>query len=466
CSGSHHAQCQQRIYQLGQVSEMNVRQVSEMNVRQVSEMNVRQVSEESARQVPVSEVSKEDVRQVSEEGVRQVSEEDVRHGNEEGVRQVSEESLRQVSEEDVRHVSEERVRQVREESETGIKHIVKAAEPVPREQAHLIQKKMERCRNQENNPESEVYKTKMADLFDDEEETRSQKRARRDEEQIVTYFLTVAEERLLVRQYEFVLKEFWNKFQPPAPKCILGTSLAFFKRFWVNNSVMDYHPKDIMLTCVYLACKVEEFYVPIGQFVSNLKGNREKFADTILAFELLLLSKLHYQLTVHHPFRPLEGLLIDIKTRLPELDNPERLRKTAEEFIDKCLMTDVILIFAPSQIALAAIMHSASKESINLDRYVTEVLMCGSSQEEVQKCIYQLRRIKHIVKAAEPVPREQAHLIQKKMERCRNQENNPESEVYKTKMADLFDDEEETRSQKRARRDVSVDVCRLTYCCL
>ncbi|KAK7471802.1 hypothetical protein BaRGS_00035541, partial [Batillaria attramentaria] len=127
----------------------------------------------------------------------------------------------------------------------GIKHIVKAAEPVPREQAHLIQKKMERCRNQENNPESEVYKTKMADLFDDEEETRSQKRARRDEEQIVTYFLTVAEERLLVRQYEFVLKEFWNKFQPPAPKCILGTSLAFFKRFWVNNSVMDYHPKDI-----------------------------------------------------------------------------------------------------------------------------------------------------------------------------------------------------------------------------
>ena len=25
-----------------------------------------------------------------------------------------------------------------------------------------------------------------------------------------------------------------------------GTSLAFFKRFWVNNSPMDYHPKDIM----------------------------------------------------------------------------------------------------------------------------------------------------------------------------------------------------------------------------
>ena len=67
---------------------------------------------------------------------------------------------------------------------------------------------------------------------------------------------------------------------------------------------------------VYLACKVEEFYVPIGQFVSNLKGNREKFADTILTFELLLMSKLRYHLTVHNPFRAMEGLLIDIKVSL------------------------------------------------------------------------------------------------------------------------------------------------------
>lgn len=276
------------------------------------------------------------------------------------------------------------------------------------------------------------------------------------EDEIASYFLTLAEERLLVRQYEFVLKEFWSKFQPPAPKCILGTSLSFFKRFWVNNSVMDYHPKDIMLTCVYLACKVEEFYVPIGQFVSNLKGNREKFADAILAFELLLLSKLHYQLTVHHPYRPLEGLLIDIKTRLSELDNPERLRKTAEEYIDKCLMTDATLIFGPSQIALAAIMHSASKESIILDRYVTHVLMAGCPEENIQKCIYQLRRIKHMVKSIEPVSREQAHQIQKKMERCRNQENNPDSEVYKSKMAEMFDDEDDLRSQKHTRREVET----------
>ena len=64
---------------------------------------------------------------------------------------------------------------------------------------------------------------------------------------------------------------------------------------------------------MYLASKVEEFNVSITQFVGNLKGDREKFTNTILSFELLLMKKLHYHLTVHNPYRPLEGFIIDLK---------------------------------------------------------------------------------------------------------------------------------------------------------
>ena len=76
------------------------------------------------------------------------------------------------------------------------------------------------------------------------------------------------------------------------------------------------------LTCVYLACKVDEFNVSIAQFVGNLKGDREKFANIILGFELLLMDKLHYHLTVHNPFRPLEGFFIDIKVCIQILISP------------------------------------------------------------------------------------------------------------------------------------------------
>ena len=53
----------------------------------------------------------------------------------------------------------------------------------------------------------------------------------------------------------------------------------------------------------------------IMQFVGNVKSGREEMAEMILNQELLLMHELHYQLTVHNPLRPLEGLFIDIKVR-------------------------------------------------------------------------------------------------------------------------------------------------------
>ena len=76
---------------------------------------------------------------------------------------------------------------------------------------------------------------------------------------------------------------------------------------------MDYHPKNILVTCVYLACKVEEFNVSMAQFVANVRGDRVRAQDIILTNELLLMQQLDYHLTVHNPYRPVEGFLIDIK---------------------------------------------------------------------------------------------------------------------------------------------------------
>lgn len=108
----------------------------------------------------------------------------------------------------------------------------------------------------------------------------------------------------------------------------------------------------------------------IDQFVGNIKGDRTKAMDIILSNELLLMQQLDYYLTVHNPFRPIEGFLIDIKTRC-SMVNPDRLRVGIDEFIDKAFLTDACLLFAPSQLALAAVLNAASKEQENLDSYVT-----------------------------------------------------------------------------------------------
>lgn len=112
---------------------------------------------------------------------------------------------------------------------------------------------------------------------------------------------------------------------------------------------MDYHPKEVLVTCVYLATKVEEFNVSIGQFVGNIKGDRLKAMDIILSNELLLMKELNYYLTVHNPYRPIEGFLIDIKTRC-NMPSPDRLRGGVDEFIEKTFLTDACLLYSPSQV--------------------------------------------------------------------------------------------------------------------
>lgn len=275
-----------------------------------------------------------------------------------------------------------------------------------------------------------------------------------DEYQRYNYFLSPEEERLLLRQYELHLRDFCKRFSPPMPKGVVGTAFHYFKRFYLYNSTMDYHPKEILATCVYLACKVEEFNVSIGQFVANIKGDREKASDIILNNELLLMQQLNYHLTIHNPFRPVEGFLIDIKTRC-NLANPERLRSGVDEFLEKVFLTDACLLYAPSQIALAAVLHAASKEQENLDSYVTDTLFQDAGHDKLAILIEAVRKIRSMVKLVESPAREKVRLVEKKLERCRNQENNPDSEIYKQRLRDILNDDEDRPSAGRMSLDTS-----------
>ncbi|GFY52563.1 cyclin-H [Trichonephila inaurata madagascariensis] len=194
------------------------------------------------------------------------------------------------------------------------------------------------------------------------------------EDSVKKFFLTVQEEKVLYKHYESILHKFCLKFQPPMPKNVVGCSFQYFKRFYLNNSVMDYHPKDIVVTCVYLASKVEEFNVSISQFVANVKGDRDKATEIILNHELLLMQQLNFDLSVYNPYRPVEGFLIDIKTRYTELFDPEHLRPAIEEFLDKIQFTDACFLYSPSQIALAAIAYGTAKFKESIDGYLSDIL--------------------------------------------------------------------------------------------
>ena len=73
------------------------------------------------------------------------------------------------------------------------------------------------------------------------------------------------------------------------------------------------------------------------------------------------------------------------------LKDPDRLIPGIDELLDRTFHTDACLLYAPSQIALAAILHSASKIQENLDSYVTETLIGRSAKEKLPNLIEAVR---------------------------------------------------------------------------
>ena len=244
-------------------------------------------------------------------------------------------------------------------------------------------------------------------------------------------FLSVDEERSLIEYYQLVLIEVCDRFKPPVPSAVTATAVAYLKRFYLKTSVMDHPPKEMFLVCLYMACKVEEHNVSVDRFVEILPvDRREKTKDFILAHELLLMQRLNFHLTVHNPYRPMEGFIIDLKTRCPNIGDPEKWRPSAEEFLRKALMTDVSLLYSPSQIALAAL-FSASKGAVG--SYIEENL--GEHQRHV---LSQIQKLDTLVtgKAKSTPSKEQVKSLEQKLRACRNPENNPDNKLFKKKRAD------------------------------
>ncbi|GMR30477.1 hypothetical protein PMAYCL1PPCAC_00672, partial [Pristionchus mayeri] len=140
---------------------------------------------------------------------------------------------------------------------------------------------------------------------------------------------------------------------------------AYFKSFFLVKSGIEYSPKVVMTACYYLATKIDEFYVPVDEFVENLRsGTREQNTARILALEPEIHRVLKYQLTIHCPFRPFEGHLMEMKRTLLILNfDIETLRPAANQFMRETLLGETMLLYAPTQISLAAIKHALASNA-------------------------------------------------------------------------------------------------------
>lgn len=164
-------------------------------------------------------------------------------------------------------------------------------------------------------------------------------------------FLTPEEEQSLIRLSTIELMRASDYCKLPTEA--RSTAAIFFRRFYVTNSIMTYPPVDLLKTSLFFGCKAEGMFVPVSMFVENLGTT----AEAVLAGEYLLCQGIRFAFDVRHPFRALEGAILELRRRLPDEEaRINKAHKRAREVLKfSPLMTDAYFHYTPSQIMMAAL---------------------------------------------------------------------------------------------------------------
>ncbi|KAH0978108.1 hypothetical protein GBA52_027827 [Prunus armeniaca] len=120
--------------------------------------------------------------------------------------------------------------------------------------------------------------------------------------------VSIEEEQFMRVFYENKLQEVCKNFH--FPHKVQATALIYFKRFYLQWSVMQHHPKNIMLTCIYAACKIEENHVSAEELGKGISQDHHM----ILNNEMIVYQPwiLEFDLIVYAPYRSIEGFIDDM----------------------------------------------------------------------------------------------------------------------------------------------------------
>ncbi|BAT95059.1 hypothetical protein LR48_Vigan10g089300 [Vigna angularis] len=229
--------------------------------------------------------------------------------------------------------------------------------------------------------------------------------------------LSIEEEQCIRVFYENKLQEVCNNFR--FPHKIQATALIYFKRFYLQWSVMEHQPKHIMLTCIYAACKIEENHVSAEELGKGISQDHQM----ILINEMIVYQSLEFDLIVYAPYRSVEGFIIDMEEFCNGGDDQLQMLKTLQDTarleVDKMMLTDATLLFPPGQLALAALGNSnALHNVIDFDSYLESIFQGQNSMHTMAELAESLHAIDSCVKKYKiPSEKELKH-INRKLKSC------------------------------------------------
>jgi hypothetical protein len=262
--------------------------------------------------------------------------------------------------------------------------------------------------------------------------------------------LTIEEEKVLVKRYCKTIVVAYGKWLGElsgpgfdVPNWVIKWSAAtLFRRYYLNHTIADISPKEIMMGCMLLGAKIEESRLVT---VDRLYEWRERnySIQQIVEAESIVADGVMFDIHIFSPTVALSGLFellaskctelaatklgsdtgatlkakVDLAQKTQKLLEDKKLRAEILKDLETLLFSDAMFIYSPAKLALAATTKGALKEPI-------KELLGLESETSIAP---------YFVDSA--VSNDELKRLDAKLERVRNPLFNRDSEAYKQKMA-------------------------------
>ena len=272
--------------------------------------------------------------------------------------------------------------------------------------------------------------------------------------------VSLEEEKQLCLYYERMISKICSLFH--FPHKILAISLIYFKRFYLAYSILDFEPRNVMLTCIYLACKVENAYISAEELAKGVQQDAKIVEKSVLGCEMGLLQGLDFDLVVHTPYAPFDGFCFDLESYVQEdlMWDSEKAESFMQDIKNKgyepivaLLYSDAPLIYTPGLLAFAALevaLKSCSEKEL-LQNYTRSLLsrssVGGASLQGELEAIHKLG----MEGSRSIVDESTLKGIDRKLKGCRNPIYDPSSEQYRKAHA-----EQKQKHQARQKLKISL----------
>ncbi|KAI0307791.1 cyclin-like protein [Multifurca ochricompacta] len=250
-------------------------------------------------------------------------------------------------------------------------------------------------------------------------------------------FLDAHEEHLLVKLYITKISQLCGHFR--FPEEVEATGITYLKRFYLKNTVMDWHPKNVMLTALFLATKTTNHPISLESYTSNIPRTNP---SDVLDLEFLVAQSLAFEFAVWHAHRAFWGIWLDEISQAPPHEQLQAIYDTALQHIRTSRLTDVELIYPPSQIALACLSLSHP-----------EIAASWARSKHADTALEAIESIKRTITRDGDIPSvDVVREIDRRLKICKNPEKVVGSKAYLLKKAK----EEKEAELKRVRKAEST----------